>query len=47
VARSAEAGDFEPRHVELATLLAPHLRRALEIGKRLDAARVSAAPLLE
>jgi len=47
VARSAKAGDFEREHIELAALLAPHLRRALEIGKRLEAARVSTAPLLE
>jgi DNA-binding CsgD family transcriptional regulator len=47
VGRSAKAGDFERRHIELATLLAPHLRRSLEIGKRLDAARVSTASLLE
>jgi DNA-binding CsgD family transcriptional regulator len=47
VGRSAKAGDFERRHIELATLLAPHLRRSLEISKRLDAARVSTAPLLE
>jgi len=47
VGRSAQAGDFEPRHMELAELLAPHLRRALEIGKKLDTARTSGAPLLE
>jgi DNA-binding CsgD family transcriptional regulator len=46
-ARSSHAGDFEPRHMELAELLAPHLRRALEIGRKLDAARTSGAPLLE
>jgi DNA-binding CsgD family transcriptional regulator len=47
VGRPTWAGDFEPRHMELATLLAPHLRRALEIGKKLDTARTSGAPLLE
>jgi len=47
VGRSARAGDFEPRHMELAKLLAPHLRRALEIGKKLDTARTAGAPLLE
>lgn len=46
-ARSSRAGDFEPRHMELAELLAPHLRRALEIGKRLDTARTSSASLLK
>jgi hypothetical protein len=34
VGRSDRAGDFEPRHMDLAQLLAPHLRRALEIGRR-------------
>lgn len=47
VSRPAHAGDFEPRHMELAELLAPHLRRALEIGKKLHTARTSGAPLLE
>jgi len=47
VGRSSKAGDFEPGHLELVTSLAPHLRRALEIGKRLGAARMSTAPLLE
>jgi DNA-binding CsgD family transcriptional regulator len=47
VGRSDRAGDFEPRHMDLAQLLAPHLRRALEIGKKLDTARTFGAPLLE